>query len=376
VNKARIASLLATAALLAGCGGTNGTSINPPTSPVNLPKTAKLQFAVGTINFGPDAAAGLNTVVTFRQPNGLSAVLVSTPKITGPAGFTVPNTSGLISPYTGQLMQGNGDGGSGADAGTASITATPQLPPSATPPPTTFGQSGGAFSYGFAPDNADQNGTTNFSLYLEPFYSENAVPVYGGPPAYPFIYNGTFPAGFVGYTQGWTAFETTPVAGQYSLSVAVQTANAPSPSPFAATATLTNTTPLPSITTAAFTPDGAGGGTITATIPADPRIVETLAYVANLTTGLNYTVGPTSGTGAMTFVLPPTLGACSGSNCQSGSSATPTLNPGDNFLAYVVSYDYPMFEASPPGNTSQTPAITGSTGQADLSVSNVINGTY
>lgn len=366
MNKTRILTAITVAALLSGCA-TNGSSINPPSSPGNLQSTAKLQFAVGTINYGPDAAVGLNTVATFRQTNGLSAVLVSTPMISGPAGFLVPSTPGIPA---------DGGGGAGSDAGTAHISGTPQSTPAATPAPTTFGQTGGAFSYGFAPDNSDQFGTATFALYPEPFYSGNAVPVYGGPPAYPFIYNGTFPSGFVGYSQGWTAFETTPVAGTYSLSVVVQTANAPSPAPFTASATLSNTTPLPAIATPAFTPDGAGGGTIAATVPADPRIVETLAYVVDTTTNLNYTVGPVTGTGALSFTLPDTLGACSGTNCQSGSSATPTLNSGNNYIVYVVSYDYPMFEASPPGNTSQTPTITGSSGQADVTVSNVLAGTY
>jgi hypothetical protein len=345
------AALVAVSALLAGCG-TNGLSAQPPVSSVNLPATAKLQFAVGTMNYAPDGFVGLNTVVTFRQPNGLSAVLVDTPTITGPAGFTVPNTSGLG-------LVGDGDGGSGTDAGTAHISGTPQSPPTPVPPPTTFGQAGGAFSYGILPDNADQNGTAAFKLFAQPFYSGDPIPVYGGPPAYPFIYNGTFPSGFVGYSQGWTGFEATPVAGSYSLSVVVQTANAKSPQPFTASATLTNT-----------------GGTINATIPADPRITETFAYVSNLTTGLNYSIGPVSGTGAKSFTLPDTLGACAGSNCQTGSGATPTLNAGDQFLVFVVSYDYPMFEAGPTQSTSQTPAITGTSGQADVSVSGVSAGQY
>lgn len=366
MTRTRILTAIAVAAILAGCS-TNGSSINPPSSPSNLANTAKLQFAVGTINYAPDGAVGLNTVVTFRQPNGLSAVLVSTPSISGPAGFVVPSTPGLPA---------DGGGGSGADAGTSSITGTPQSTPAATPAPTTFGQSGGAFSYGFAPDNSDQFGTALFGLYAEPFYSGSPIPVAGGPPAYPFIYDGTFPSGFNGYTQGWTAFEATPIAGTYSLQVTVQTANAKSPAPFTASATLSNTTPLPTIAAPAFTPDGAGGGTITATIPADPRIAETLAYVVNTTTNLNYTVGPVTGTGTLSFTLPGNLGACQGTNCQTGANATPTLNAGNSFIVYVVSYDYPMFEASPPNNTSQTPTITGANGQADVSVSNVFNGTY
>jgi hypothetical protein len=156
----------------------------------------------------------------------------------------------------------------------------------------------------------------------------------------------------------------------------VQIANGGPAITFTAGATLTNTTPLPAIAAPTFASDGAGGGTITATVAPDPRIVETLAYVADNTTGLHYTIGPVTGTGALLFTLPDTLGKCAGSNCQTGSTATPTLNAGDSYTIYVVSYDYPMFEASPPGSTSQTPTITGAGGQADLSVSAVLSGSY
>jgi hypothetical protein len=42
---------------------------------------------------------------------------------------------------------------------------------------------------------------------------------------------------------------------------------------------------------------------------------------------------------------------------------------GDEYRFYAASFDYPMFEAGPPGNTQQKPAITGANGQADITTS-------
>ena len=120
--------------MLAACTGGQAGSL-PAYQSVNVPATTKLQFAVGTANYAGTAA--LNTVATFRQiSNGLSATLLNTPSIVGPAGFTVPAVASA-----------------GNDGGTNSITATSQTLPGITPAPTTFGQSIGVFAYGFAPLN-------------------------------------------------------------------------------------------------------------------------------------------------------------------------------------------------------------------------------
>ena len=86
-NRIHFSAILVAAAILAGCS-TNGASINPSVSRGNL-NNDKLQLAVGTANIAFDGAIGLNVVTTFRQSNGLSAVLLDTPTITGPAGFVV-----------------------------------------------------------------------------------------------------------------------------------------------------------------------------------------------------------------------------------------------------------------------------------------------
>lgn len=358
----RILFISTAAAILTACS-TNGSAINPTTSQGNL-GGAKLQFAVGTANVAFDGVVALNTVATFRQANGSSAALVNTPTIVGPPGFTVPASAPAV------------------DAGTNHISAAPQNPnPQQSPKPSafTFGNSGGVFSYGFGPFNnraGEANYPGNPPLYSQPFYSPSGGFSYvGGPPAYPFFNDGTYPQFFQGYSQGFSAFEASPVTGTYTLTVNVGLANALSQS-FTATATLANTAPLPPLPVPSFASDGAGGGTATVTVPADPRIVETLLYVADGTAGTFFTVGPTRGTGTLTFMLPDKLGPCRGSGCQSTANATATIPAGDTYQVYAASYDYPAFEASPPINTSQTPTIAGTNGQADVTLSNAFSATY
>lgn len=356
-------SVLVTGALLAGCSGglsTNGSSYSPPVSQTNLSNN-KLEFAVGTANY--QGTTYLNTVVSFRQPNGASAVLVDTPTITGPAGFTVPAVASA-----------------GTDGGTAHISGTPQTaptyPPASPPPATTFNQSGGAFSYGFAPFNSNTLGTAfypgNPPLYSQPFYiaSASKLQFYGGPPAFPFFNDGTYPAGFLGYSQGFTMFGATPVSGQYTLSVLVPAANT-SPLTTTANATLNAATVLGLPTVAGITEDGSGG--LSGTVTPGSGATETLVYVVDTVAGLYYTVGPITGTAAATFTLSGNLGPCNTKGC---TGAAPSIASGDTYDIYAVSFDYPAFEAAPPKSTSATPAITGANGQADLAVSTVTAGTY
>ncbi|HET9029950.1 MAG TPA: hypothetical protein VFN49_07215 [Candidatus Aquilonibacter sp.] len=386
MKKLLVISSIVASAILADCTGGAGTNPSVTTAPVNGTNGPTLEFVVGTANTSAldPGTVGLNTVVSFRQSNGLSAFLADTPSITGPAGFTVPDTSAIISPYTGAPMTGDGDGGSGTDALTNTIKGAVQTQdPKNQPKPTTFGQTGGAFSYGFAPLNSDQTGAAYYpgntplgiSDYWQPFYSGNAVPILGGPPAYPFIYDGTFPPAFAGFSQGFTAFElgAGPVTtGTYSLTVNVASSNAGALS-YAAQSTLANPAVMAAPSISALAQDGAGGLTGTVTPSSDPRTVETLVYVADLNTGDNYTMGPFKGTAAAAFTLPDNLGSCGSSSspkggCQNTSSATPTINTGDSYFVIAVSYDYQAFELSsyPGGNTSATP-LNG-IAQADLAI--------
>ena len=356
-RRLQFAGILA-AALLAGCS-TNGASFNPSVTRGNL-NADKLQMAVGTANIAFDDSIGLNVVTTFRQPNGLSAVLLDSPTLTGPAGFVV----------TGNAPSG--------DAGTNHISSTPQTLNPPNPCPTTFCIAGGAFKYGFAPYNSDNFGDpypNGPSLYSVPFYSGDSVPIAGGPPAYPFFNDGTFISGFPGYSQGFNAFETTAVTGAYSLSVLVPAANGPSKT-FNVSASISDLTPLPTLGAPGFVEAGAGGGPASVTVPADARIVKTIIYKVDDSSGNFFTIGPLAGTGDLGGSLPDLLGPCSGQGCQNGAGATPSLNAGDSYTVYAITYDYPAFEASPPGSNSETPVIASAAGQADVSISLLTNATY
>ncbi len=374
--------LLASAgALLAACD-VHGLSNLPGQNPVNVTKQSSLEFAVGTAQL-QDGSLGLNVVATFRQPSGLSTVLVDTPTITGPGGFVVPSYA-QTTPCPGKPATCLG--GSGIDAGTNRISGTPQNPnPSPSPPPTTFGMSGGVFGAGFAPFNAGTSGVPSYPgappPYELPFYTATVEPYIIGPPAVPFFDNGTQFTGFWGYLAGFSAFQATPTAGNYNLNVIVPTSGG-SPS-FTKNATLSNLTPLPKLPTPTFSEDGKGGGTATLAVPSGPRILETLLFIVDPawnggSTPLFYTVGPATGTGTLTFTLPDNLGLCTLNSvgCQNTVSAGPSLQAGDAYSVYAASFDYPQFEAEPPGNTSQTPMITGPSGQADVSLSPTFSATY
>ena len=162
----RLAALAVMGALAAGC--TSGQSaVEPIVSQADL-NANTLQFAVGTANiFG--TSTGLNTVVTFRQSNGLSATLLNTPTITGPSGFLVnapadatpTRTASKTTPVT----------TAGADSKTNHISAS-AIPAAAGLPftGTTFDLAGGAFAYGFSPENSTSAGSATYTLYRSPMY--------------------------------------------------------------------------------------------------------------------------------------------------------------------------------------------------------------
>ncbi len=399
-------AVLALALAGAGCGGNSGSGVNPPTSGGNL-GAAKLQFAVGTATIGSEGAVGLNTVETLRQPNGLTAALVNTPTIVGPVGFTVPSAS--AGPFTEVCPASTGAAivtdpasgatvgrSSGTDAGTSHISATPQVTLGTTAVCTSFGTSGGAFGYGFAPDNSTTSGALADAYYQLPFYpaaSARTLRYVGGPPAFPQSRNGTFPGGFLGYYEGFTDFNVPVVAGAYTLNVVAAAANAPT-STFTATANLSNVAGLPTFPTPSFLADGNGGGTVTVNIP--PGVTETAVEVLDLGTAgpdagsgscfppgalggsptVYYTI-LAQGSGTQTLTLPDNIGpAVPGQTthtlCTSADNIAASGNSsasGDDFRVYAVGFDYPAFEAAYPQNASQTPTIVGANGQADITTS-------
>ena len=372
------AAALLVGALLAGCSA-NGTASPPISNPINLPGTSTMQLAVGTANIGQVAGTvgqvgtlGLNVVATFRQANGLSATLVNTPVITGPAGFTATsNTAANLVPS--------------GDAGTNHLSGAPQnINPAVPNPVVTFAQSGGVFSYGLAPENEGVTGAAVYTRYTNPFFVNSSATVNnlnygGGPPAYPFFKNGTFPAAFSGYSQGFTEFNVMPVAGTYTLTDTVATGNS-STFTFTATGTITSLVPLPTLPTPTFVKDGLGGGTGTVTVPVDARIVETMVYFFNASQGTYFAIGPITGTGVQSFTLPDFLGPCTGAagtGCQNNAATqSPTIATGNTFRFYAATFDYPMFEASPPGSVVANPTIVGAGGQADISTSPALSATY
>jgi hypothetical protein len=268
------------------------------------------------------------------------------------------------------------------------MSGAPQnIDPNVANPVTTFGQTGGVFSFGIAPENEGIGGTAVYTRYVQPFTGSTAAsatnPNYtGGPPAYPFFRDGTFPSAFTGYSQGFVMFNVTPVAGAYTLAVVVATGNAGT-STFTASSTLANLTPLPALAMPTFVKDGLGGGAGVVTVPVDARVVETMVYFQNVTQGTFFAVGPIRGTGAQNYTLPDFLGPCTGaagSGCQNNAATrAPTFATGSSVRVYAATYDYPMFEASPPGNTQEAPTITGgaaTSNQADITTSPVLPITY
>jgi predicted small lipoprotein YifL len=396
------AALLAFAATLTACG--MGGASEPPVTEVAPTQNTKLQFSVGiaTIesNDGTAVSYGLNTVSTLRQTNGLSGTLFNQPQIIGPSSFSVtpPNTG--VWQYA------------GADLGTNHITWATLNQSHWTGPPVGNAQgSTGVFGYGLCPcdSNAGPAGgeTPFFQAFTLPIYGTNTAGFgsgeffYGGPPAYPSIGVTLFNLGFIGYSLGFTDFNVKPALGAYHLYAAVPPAfttptnptpepnpnGTPTPGPgvLVATAQLASLKALPPFTTPAFTPDRHGGGTIAVTVPAG--VHEALVIVGaeacavasptcNTTClqahDLNawFTVVTTK-TGAQQLKLPDTLGPPTTANAPTAS-----ICPGQAYEVYAVATDYPAYESSYPQNLSIRPRITGPNGQADITTSGLLTGSY
>lgn len=352
--------------LSSGC--TSGQiGVEPPTQVTNVAATTVLEFAVGTANFAGQGVY-LNTLVTYRQANGLSAVLLDTPQIQGPAGFSVP---------AGASPAGN------VDAGKSVITGTPQVQPGTAATPSTFGTGGGAFAYGFVPANSVTSGTALYpgnvsgrafpsavgtvtDIYPQPIYapSISQLPFILAPPATPEIHNGTFPPGFAGYPSGFTAFAAAPVAGAYTVTVTVP-GNSPTAAPIAVkTATATLAAPLgglPAEGTPAIA-ELANGGASFAVGALPAGVTHQILYVVDIggTTGAQtfYSIDASAGG---TFQLTTAQGPFA----PNGQRTAP-FAAGDAVVAYVVGADYDVLGLAPPMNTQQSPALPA---RADITVS-------
>jgi hypothetical protein len=392
----RWASLIALASA-AACG--NGGASEPTVTSYDPAATSKLQFAVGiatlSFNGGKDVAYGLNTVETLRQANGLSGTLYNVPMIIGPSGFSV-----LLSTETGEEIC---CGYAGSDLGTNHITwGTLNQTEWTGPPRGQKASTTGAFGYGLCPCNSDSgpvNGFTPlFQAFSLPIYGTDLADWYGGPPSFPNAGPTLRAQGWEGYSLGFTDFAVQPALGKYDFYAAVppsyDTPQNPTPSPgpngtptpppgiLASGAQLTSLTPLPVFSTPAFTPDGKGGGTIKLTAPAGAS--ETLALVRALggsgksgtpcflahSSDAFYTL-VTHKAGPQALKLADDLGPLT----QSGQK-TQTICPEQSYDVYAVGADWPVYEASYPGNLSQLPVIKGPNGQADVTTSDVFSGMY
>jgi hypothetical protein len=376
---------------LAACGG--GGASEPPITSVD-PATSKLEFAVGVAtiayNGGASVALGLNTVETLRQADGLSGVLYNVPKITGPANFSIG-----ISTETGNAVLS-----AGSDAGTNHISwSTLNQTQWAGQPRGLKGATTGVFGYGLCACNSDAGPTNGVpSLYQAfnlPVYGGSELNFYGGPPAFPREDQSVIALGFEGYSLGFTDFAVAPAVGSYRLNVGVPPAftgpgnPTPSPNPDAtptpppgmitSTAVLSSLHALPPFATPQFVADSHGGGTATVRVPAGA----TEAMVVVRAVGGSGTGSCTAshiadqfytlvahGAGTKKLNLPDELGVA-----PSGT-ATPSICPNQSYFVYAAGFNYPAYESAYPMNLSEAPPISGGNGQADVTTSDALQGTY
>jgi hypothetical protein len=414
--------------LLSGCGGGgNGSAGIPSTTSVNPTSVGKLTFAVGTANI--DGTTGLNVVAMYRSSNGLAASLVNTPTISGP--MSLPATAAAPSKLSADPFSTIPGGPGPVDLAAKAITGTPQSVHQGTTPTTatesSFGQSGGVFSQSLSPGNETTGGTPySYVPYGIDVYGTTALAgdpanePFGGPPAFDPDGNGmglrdglnNLGAGVVGIPEGFTSFEAgiVPVAGQYTMSLAVATGfsgSTPTTATVTGTATLSSVTPLPTLTAPAFTPDGNGGGSVT--LPSADftggvsevyvQIIDTgngkgnsncqgvrgatggagpVYYTIVATAAGTYTLPDTDGPNLLTSGGPSALQA-SPSICtvaQNTAANGGTASPGDNYEVQLIGTDYDMYGASlinPKKPPAQVPSFNGT--QADITVSAPVTGT-
>jgi hypothetical protein len=389
--------------VLAGLGlvacQTSGTNPLTPPNQANVNNDV-LQLAVGTANVAGQAAPGLNVFTTFRQPNGQSAVFVSTPAFTGP--FTLPSTAGTPDTFSSTIETGPAP----AEVGTATMTGTPQTGTAAS----TFGISGGVFGVGIEPFNYNQSGApSNVAPYVLPLYDPvaddpNAFLSWGGPPAFDLLGNGQSPVGSTnepggtaGISEGIDVFaQLAPVAGKYTLSATVN-GNTGIVTKTASTS-LASTALLAAISApAAPTVDGNGGATFAVTLPAGV----TEAYLQILDVGpaknsscntaspsapIYYTIeltasGPATLADAIGPGAAPSLCTPAQNTAKNSTSTTTVTTDGDSFTVQLIGFDYPLYEASyrnqaAVNGASASPKLAGANGQADITISTVANYTW
>ncbi|MEA2688013.1 MAG: hypothetical protein QOD51_620 [Candidatus Eremiobacteraeota bacterium] len=359
--------------ILAACTG-GQAGIEPPSTAANVQGTSTLQFRVGTVNWR-GLATFTNTVVTFRQPNGLSATLYNSPTITGPAGFVVPTVVPTACLGTSAATTASG---AGTDAGTANISSTQPTQPGTTAVATTFAQVGGAFAYGFAPADSTTGGAALYAgnpagrlfatqigtvsdVYPQPIYcsSTRKLPYVLAPPATtPDFHNPAlgFPGGFIGYDSGFMTFGVAPVAGSYALHLTVPSATiGVNSAVFDQTASITTTTPMATVAPVVIAEPGGAGTAVTFSVaPAPAGATSQVLYVVNQSTGTYFSFN--AGTAGGVFSL-----------------AAANFTAGDVIRAYVAAANWDIVGDGPPANTSTAPPLPT---QTDVSLSTLTSVAY
>ena len=357
--------------ILAACTG-GQAGIEPPSQQANVQGTSTLQFRVGTVNWR-GLATFTNTVVTFRQPNGLSATLYNSPTITGPAGFVVPTTVPAACLGTSAATTASG---AGTDAGTTSISSTQPTQPGTPAVATTFAQVGGAFAYGFAPANSTTGGTAFYpgnpsgrgfasqigtvsDVYTQPLYcsSTRKLPYVLAPPATsPDFHNPAlgFPGGFIGYDSGFMTFGVAPVAGSYALHMTIPSATiGVNSAVFDQVASITTTTPMATVAPVVIAEPGSPGTAVTFTVaPAPAGATSQVLYVVNQSTGTYYSFN--AGTAGGVFTL-----------------AASNFTAGDVIRTYVAAANWDIVGDAPPANTSTAPPLPAQTNVSLSTLSSV-----
>jgi hypothetical protein len=366
---ARVAVTIAAVFALASC--TSGSVGQYPVTTVNPVTSGKLQFSIGWAttytNLNPPAY-GLNFVETFRQSNGRSAVQTDTASVVFPSALNNYLVS-LGLPYNASFaapLAALGAGiNSGADATSGDLAILPSTIDSAP-------SSGAQIGVGGPPAFPAPADSTSFSKVFSEGYYED------------------FPTSTVltGNANGLGA--TLPEAekyfpGSYKLLVQIPTGQKTTVST-SATATLGGT-PLPAYPEPAIVLDGNGGALVTLTVPAG--VTETLVTIlttacsttgatpapgaspspvvsqAQLYTLISHVAGP--GTDRLTlpdFIAPngtlaPYRSICS--NAEDPAQGASAVN--------AAGFDYPAFESVYPQNFAQAPAITGTGGRSDITIS-------
>jgi hypothetical protein len=416
---------------VSGCGASSGSGSQTPH--ISPPNANVLQLAVGTANlYGTGVGLNVVTTYRQPkggQKAGDSGSLVSSPTFTVPVGSGFPATAamaGLPGGPEGLSTIETGPAPSEiSTTGAGTMTATAQAPPAPTNTTvTTFGQSGGVFGLGIEPFNYESatgfaSTTTPYPVPVYDFANTTTTPdanqlpaAWGGVPAFDILGTG-FASNFsnivpgpgpgdavplpqtLGISEGIDVFDgLTPVAStNYTLTV---TLAGTSSGTFTKTANaqMASTALLPTMAAPTYTPDtaGDGGGTFAITLPAGvtEAYIQVVDY-GNGATNCNGAGAADGFTGAPDPVYYTIEATASGTYTQAalngpdtGGGATPSIctealntaanagtdTPADVVGIWAIGFDYPAYESSYPNSAGNPqPAITGASGQSDITIS-------